>query len=92
MNKTQRQLASLSMDLKRVALGFYRNSNSMANRFIKEAIKRSEEIDAKTLKPYIRRLLTNLDSKFAQKDKQKIAEDAMMYSILFQNAALKLNL
>ncbi|MDO8570329.1 MAG: hypothetical protein Q7R97_01980 [Candidatus Daviesbacteria bacterium] len=39
---------SLAMDLKRVALGLYRGSNIMADRFKEEALKRSQELEIKT--------------------------------------------
>jgi hypothetical protein len=82
-------LGSLAMDLKRMALGYHRGSFSVANRFYSEAIKRKEEIDIKTIKPYVKKLLGNLDSLTVQKDKAKIADNALMYSVLFQNIALK---
>ena len=76
------------MDLKRVALGYYRKSTKMAEVFLGEAIKRKKEIDLVTVKPYIKNLLGKLDNIEMEKDKQKIADNILMYSILFQNAAL----
>lgn len=89
MTENQIALSSLAMDLKRVALGYYRGSIPTANRFFEEALKRREEIDQKSLKPYLRKLLAKLDSLISQKEKGRIAEDALMYSILFQNAAVE---
>lgn len=82
-------LGSLSLDLERVALGYYRGSEKMAKTFSKEAIKRKEELKTLEVKPYIKRMLDKLDSALSQKDFRDIAEDALMYSTLFQNAALK---
>lgn len=79
---------SLAMDLKRVALGYNRGSISMAMRFLKEVYKRKEEIDSNSVKPYIKKLMLRLDSLKTEKDTQKLAEDALMYSTLFQNAAI----
>jgi len=77
------------MDLKRVALGLHQGSLSMAERFIEEAIKRKSELDIKSLKPYIQKLISRMDESLKSNDTQKKAEDALMYSALFQNAALK---
>lgn len=89
MNKNFISLSSLSMDLERVAMGYQRGSINVANRFLEEALKRRREIDTKTIKPYIKKLLNKLDVLVQEKDIQKKAEDALMYSTLFQNAALK---
>lgn len=87
MNSNKLALASLAMDLKRVALGYYRGSDTMAERFFEEIIKRRNEIDRKSVKPYIRKILDNLEL-MKQKNKEDIAEDALMYSTLLQNASL----
>lgn len=86
MNKIA--LSSLAMDIKRIALGYHRKSFTMANRFAKEAIRRKKEIDSKTVKPYVKKLLTKFENSLHEKDKQKAAEDLLTYSTLFQNAAL----
>lgn len=89
MNQTELRLASIAMDLKRVALGLHRNSDLMAKRFSTEAIKRSKEVDMKNIKPYIQKLLKGLEPLLSNKDKQKVAEDALMYSTLLQNSVTK---
>lgn len=76
------------MDLKRAALGYHRNSNKMADRFLQEALKRKKEIDLKKAKPYVKKMLEELDE-IIKKDNHSKAEDALMYSTLFQNAAFK---
>lgn len=81
-------LESLAMDLKRAALGYYRGSEAMAARFAKEAKARKEELRNVNLKPYLRNLLSKMDDILKQKDHKKLAEDALMYSTLFQNASL----
>lgn len=88
MNKNKIALSSLSMDLKRVALGYHRGSTVMAERFLKEAIKRRDEVDVSTVKPYVNKILKNLDLLLKEKNNNKLAEDALMYSTLFQNASL----
>lgn len=71
-------LESLASDLKRVAIGKQRGSNSMANRFLEEAIKRKNEVDLKTVDEYIKKLLNNLNNNMR-------ADDALMYSTIIQN-------
>lgn len=84
-------LESLSMDLKRVALGLHRGSISMAERFMEEALRRKKEFDMKGLEPYVQKLIFRMEHSLKDKDNQKKAEDALMYSTLFQNAAQKVN-
>lgn len=88
MDKNRLALSSLAMDLKRVALGYHRGSDAMAERFFKEAIKRRDEIDKALVKPHIRKILDNLKFLWRQKNHKDIAEDALMYSTLLQNASL----
>ena len=88
MNNNQIALASLAMDLKRIALGAHRGSTSVVKTFQKEVFKRREEIDEKAVAPYLRVLLKKLDALFVEEDHLKLAEDALMYSTLFQNAVL----
>ena len=81
-------MSSLAMDLKRAAIGYYRGSDSMADRFFEEALKRRKEIDMENVKPHIKKLLQDFVNIRLTKDKQKAAEDALMYSTLFQNSSL----
>ncbi len=79
-------LGALAMDLKRVALGYFRGSNVMADKFYLEALKRRSELDNKDLKPYLTIYLNKLD-KLNKEEKKQAAEDALLYSTIFQNAA-----
>lgn len=81
-------LSSLAMDLDRVSMGLYRKSDAMAERFIKEALERKKEVDIYTVKPYVANLLGKMELALLSGDREKRAEDALMYSTLFQNAAL----
>ena len=76
------------MDLKRVAIGYQRGSLKMAERFGQEALKRKSEIRLSQVRPYLRKFIDNLPKIIEQKDKQKAAEDALMYSTIFQNYTL----
>ena len=85
MNNKQ-TLGALSMDLKRVALGYFRGSTPTVETFFREALKRRDEIDLKNLKPYLIKLLNNMES-LKKEEREKAAEDALFYSTIFQNAA-----
>lgn len=81
--KNKAILGALAMDLKRVALGYFRGSDFMAERFFEEALKRREEIDKKKLEPYLVRFLQNMEKIRKEKD----SEEALLYSTIFQNAS-----
>jgi hypothetical protein len=89
MNKTFVSISSISMDLERVAIGCQRGSLSMANRFLKEALMRRNEIAQGQMKPHLKKLIDGFDKIIMEKDIQKKAEDALMYSTLFQNYTQK---
>lgn len=88
MTKQKVAITSLAMDLKRVAMGFYSGSGNTAKRFSQETLKRKDEIDENNLKPYLRVFLNKIPEMLNQKDENKVAEDALMYSTIFQNYAL----
>lgn len=85
--KNKQILGALALDLKRVALGYYNGSISTADRFYQEALKRRSELDNKDLKPYLKKFLNELDV-LEKTEKTKAAEDALLYSTIFQNAAI----
>lgn len=79
---------SLAMDLKRVALGSYRGSKQMTERFKEEALKRSSELETLDLNLYLKNLIKNC-RKSLNTPGNRLGEDALMFSTLFQNFALK---
>lgn len=81
-------IESLAMDLKRVALGLHRGSLNMANRFKDEAFKRAAELENQNPNAYLKKLLTYM-KKMITGTTDRVAEDALMLSTLFQNFALK---
>lgn len=81
-------LSSLAMDLKRIALAYHRGSDKTATRFIVEAKRWAKSVDTKSAPHYIATLLTNLDTTLDNTDKNRAAEDSLMYSTLLQNYAL----
>jgi ABC-type oligopeptide transport system ATPase subunit len=85
VNKNNLAISSLAMDLKRVAIGYHRGSSKMANRFSEEALKRKEELELSQVKPYLRKFIKAVPKILKQKDKEKIAEDALMYSVILEN-------
>lgn len=78
-------IKSIASDLKRVALGLHRGSHAMANRFEKEALERRKEIDGSKLKPYLNKLIEDMEKVMSNTNIEKKAEDALMYSTLLQN-------
>ncbi len=84
--KNKAILGALAMDLKRVALGYFRGSTPMAERFFEEALKRRSELDKKEIKPYLSKFLNNMDNLKKEKT-ERAAEDALLYSTIFQNAS-----
>lgn len=87
--KNKIAIQSLSMDLMRVAVGYHRGSIKMAEKFSEEAIKRKEEINISKVKPYFVKILTNIPHILNEKNKDKLAEDALMYSTLCKNYSKK---
>lgn len=85
--KNKQLLGALAMDLKRVALGYFKGSTLMANRFLDEALKKRSELDSQSLKPYLLKFLHDID-KLNKEERDRAAEDALFYSTIFQNAAL----
>jgi hypothetical protein len=63
----------------------HRGSETTAKRFIEEALKRKSEIQTTSVKPYLRKILLNLETILQQTDRQDLAEDALMYSTIIQN-------
>lgn len=88
MNKQKLIVESLAMDLKRVALGLYRGSFNMAERFKEEALKRESELENQKLDSHLKKLLEKTKELLLSKKADR-AEDILMYSTLFQNFALK---
>lgn len=80
-------IESLAMDLKRVALGSHRGSHKMAGRFQAEALKRINELEQETTDIYLKKLIKNSRQALLTTD-ARLADDALMYSILFQNFVL----
>ena len=73
------------MDLLRVAKGLYRGSDRMAERFLEEALLRKKEVKQSEIKPYLKRILIAMEKSLKSTDKEKKAEDALMYSTLIRN-------
>lgn len=84
MDPNRLALASLAMDLKRVALNTYQGSKQLALRFKQEAIKRKNEIDLEILPDYLKNIISNLDKQFIV-NQERNADDFLMYSQLIQN-------
>ncbi len=88
MNDTKASLASLALDLNRVAIGLHRGSNFMAQRFFQEALSRKSEINTKGIPNYIKNILSKLNKK--QTLNEQFAEETLVYSILIENFIVKI--
>lgn len=88
MDKNKLVLASLAMDLKRVALGLHRGSSAMGVRFMQEAQKRKSEVDPSAMPAYMQSILEKVGH-ILQNQTDRTAEDALMYGTLLQNYTLK---
>lgn len=86
---TNQVIGALSADLLRVALGYHQGAIQMANRFLKEAHKRQQEIDTNQIPPFLKQLLETMEHSLKQTDTKQLAEDALMYSSILQNYLLK---
>ncbi len=78
-------LGALAMDLKRVALGYHKGSYKTAEIFLNEALKRKNELNKKNLKPHLLKFLSRIGD--LKKRQERSADDALMYSTIFQNAS-----
>ncbi len=87
MNDTKNSLASIALDLNRVAIGINRGSEMMAKRFFQEALVRKSEISANEIPTYITNIIGKIDQN-TNLDKQ-FAEDALMYSTILENFVVK---
>lgn len=82
---TDRLLASLSMDLVRVAMGYRRGSIRMADRFCQEAKARCIELKDADLQVHIQQIIVDILLIMDDDDKLIIAEKSLMYSTVLQN-------
>jgi hypothetical protein len=87
MDKNKIALASLAMDLKRVAVGIHQKSYRTADRVLIEARKRKIEIDRNNIQPYLQTIIDSIES-LPKMDNDHKAEDALMYSTRIQNYIL----
>lgn len=82
---TRIALESLSMDLMRVAISCHRGADRVIERFTKEALIRSREVQQEEVKPYLWKYLTKLEGALTIADKASRADELLLHSILIQN-------
>lgn len=82
-NNQKLVLESLSMDLLRAAMGRYRGSHKMADRFILESQKWISQLDNFHNKSILSQLKNSLT-----KNNDRQAEDLLMYSTLIRNRSM----
>lgn len=81
-------IGSLALDLKRIALGLYRNSMYTASTFKQQAINRINELEQHAADAYTQQLVNQTRKSLSVLEKNN-AEDLLMYSTLFQNLTQK---
>ncbi len=82
-------LLSLVNDLKRIVQSIERGSEANSSRFATEA-KRWLKESKKIKNDSVAKLLKKTETTLKQEDDLKKAEDLLMYSVLLQNQAVKL--
>lgn len=87
MNNTKNILASLALDLNRVAIGLNRGSQKMAERFFQEALARKAEVSINDIPPYISKIMSEITRN--KKLDEQFAEQVLVYSILIENYVTK---
>jgi len=78
-------LSSLTLDLKRIALGLHKKSYRLADRFNQEAIQRQTEVKSEELPIYLQQVLSKVKESLSLDNNEKKAEDLLMYSTIIQN-------
>lgn len=81
-------IGSLALDLKRIALGLYRDSMYTASTFKMQAINRMNELEQYESDAYTQQLVDQTKKALSILKKNN-AEDLLMYSTLFQNLTQK---
>lgn len=79
-------------DLRRICNGYNSTAGSskMADRFCQEVLKKKEQLGRDSLPEYINKILEDVCRCLSnEKDNQKRAETALMYSTLLQNFIIK---
>ncbi len=87
MSSTKNSLASLALDLNRVAIGLNRGSKKMAERFFQEALVRKSEVNTEDVPAYIKSVMAKIESN-RNLDNQ-FAEEVLVYSTLIENYVTK---
>ena len=82
---TNQLIASIAVDLKRVANAYHTNSITTGNRFIREIIETKKQINKSELDSYMKKTLEKLYKALTSTKHEEVAEDALMYSMILQN-------
>lgn len=81
MNNTK-LLQAMALDLKRCAIGYYSNSNKMADRFFQEVCMRTSQLDSSLLNSQTQKIVKKLQNLSQETNFKKRAEDCLMYSTI----------
>lgn len=88
MTETKLLIGSLSNDLYRTAVLLQRGSENTANRFYTEAQRWTHQLTLRRTKPYIQKIITELNQQQKLIRSLENAEKLLMYSVLLQNYTL----
>lgn len=88
MTKTKMLIGSLSNDLLRVANLTHRGSYAAASKFMRESERWVNELLKHETKPYIHKIIKDLQFNSVKELDLEMAEKYLMYSTLLQNYTL----
>ncbi len=88
MTTTKMLIGSLSNDLLRVANLTYRGSNTAALKFMIESQRWVQELIKHDTKPYINKIIKDIEAQSKKKLDLEQADKYLMYSTLLQNYSL----
>ena len=75
-------LESMSLDLKRVALGAHSHSSKMAERFLQEVFKRKQLLDNSKFSESQIKMLNSMEKQLRIQNIKRLPDDALMYSTI----------
>jgi hypothetical protein len=91
MNETTLLIGSLSNDLFRVASLQQRGALQASRRFLQESKRWAQPLSTQKLKPYIQKIIQEVNSLHEDDLSNETAEQCLMYGVLLQNYVLHLD-
>ena len=88
---TQQAIAAISQDLYRVANGYFKGSDKMASVFLDSATLTRKQLIKDKIPTYIQTILEKFTENNQVLTREHIAENFLLWSLLLQNYAKKIN-